>query len=322
MSRSTSSSTQRPGCAGPPRPLPAAGAGDGLQSIHRRRLLLAALAAGALPAATLADEAAAPARLGFALGSGALHGYAHIGLVRACARLGIVPYAIAGTSVGAAVGALWAAGLDAAAILRVARQLDWSPTASALLRRLLRGQRHNDALVSAIEHATGGRRIEQLPIRFAAAASDLLDGDAVVLSSGPVAQAVAASSAVPVWFEPVRIDGRELVDGSLTAPVPVAAARLLGAQRVVAVDVAYRPYEEKPSSWFDRLLQPLHIATNALAREQTRSADFLLKLDLHHLMLDHFDPDALIDAGERAMLALAPALRAAPPAPLTAPAPR
>jgi NTE family protein len=269
----------------------------------RRRLLTAAAAAAALPGAGRARPAA---RVGFALGSGALHGHAHIGIVRGCERLGLRPYAIAGTSAGAAVGALWAAGLSAAEIARIADTLDWS--ASPGLMPLLFGRQRNEALRQQIDRAVQGRSIEQLPLRFAAVATDALSGEPVVLDAGAVGLAVAASAAVPVLFEPVRIGSHQLIDGSLSAPVPVETARFLGADTVVAVDIAYRPYEERPRSSLDYAFQSLHIVTNALAREQTRSAEHLIKLDLHHLMHGRFDARPLIEAGEQALLEIAPAL--------------
>jgi NTE family protein len=244
--------------------------------------------------------------VGFALGSGALHGHAHIGIVRGCERLGLRPYAIAGTSAGAAVGALWAAGLSAAEIARIADTLDWS--ASPGLVPLLFGRQRNEALRQQIDRAVQGRSIEQLPLRFAAVATDALSGEPVVLDAGAVGLAVAASAAVPVLFEPVRIGSHQLIDGSLSAPVPVETARFLGADTVVAVDIAYRPYEEMPRSSLDYAFQSLHIVTNALAREQTRSAEHLIKLDLHHLMHGRFDARLLIEAGEQALLEIAPAL--------------
>lgn len=268
----------------------------------RRRELLAwgASAIAAAPARSAAGS------IGFALGSGALHGWAHIGIVRGCARIGLQPFAIAGCNAGAAVGALWAAGLSADAIVRIARRIEWQP--SGALSWLVGGRRRNTALRDEIERGVGGRNIGDLPVRFAAVASDALSGESVILDAGPVSLAVEASCAVPVWFEPVKIGKHELLDGSLTAPVPVQAVRKLGAQRVVAVDVAYRPYEEMPSSSSDYAFQALHILSNALAREQTRPADHLLKLDLHHLMRERLDVDALIDAGEAALLKIAPAL--------------
>ena len=270
----------------------------------RRRLLIAGAAASTAVPGTV--QAASPPRLGFALGSGALHGYAHIGIVRGCERLGLKPHAVAGTSAGAAVGALWAAGLSANEIARIADSLDWS--SSPDLGSLLFGRRRNEALRTRIDRAVQGRPIEQLPLRFAAVATDARSGEPVVLDAGPVGLAVAASSAVPVLFEPVRLGSHELIDGSLSAPVPVEAARFLGADSVVAVDVAYRPYEEAPRSTTDYAFQSLHIATNALAREQTRGVEHLIKLDLHHLMQGRFDVQALIEAGEHALLQLAPSL--------------
>jgi NTE family protein len=273
--------------------------------MRRRDLVTAAAAASAAPSPQAADGAT----IGFALGSGALHGWAHVGIVRGCARIGLRPAAIAGCNVGAAIGALWAAGLGAAGIAEVARRLKWG-SGGAAITALLGARRRNDALREEIERAVGGRRFAELPIPFAAAASDALSGDSVVVDTGPVALAVEASCAAPVWNEPVPIANRRLLDGSLTAPVPVAAARKLGARRIVAVDVAYRPYEEAPTSASDHAFQAMHILTNALAREQTRQAEHVIKLDLHHLMRRQLDIDALIDAGEAALVQLAPRLLA------------
>lgn len=274
----------------------------------RRRDFIAVAAAtpAATPAAPHSTARPAPGSIGFALGSGGLHSWAHIGIVRGCARIGLKPAAIAGCSAGAAVGALWAAGLSADQIIRIAHRLEWEPPGALSL--LVRGRQRNDALREEVDRGVRGRSIAQLPVRFAAMASDALSGDSVMLNAGPVGLAVAASCAVPVWYEPVRIGSHQLLDGSLTAPVPVQAARWLGAERIVAVDVAYRPYEEAPSSSSDYAFQAVHILTNALAREQTRSAEYVLKLDLHRLMHERLDVDALIDAGEAALMQLAPAL--------------
>lgn len=274
-------------------------------SISRRNWLAGAFAAPALVQA--AGQGAGP-RLAFALGSGALHGWAHIGIVRACERLGLRPHAVAGCSAGAAVGALWAAGLGTAEITRIARTLEWE-AGGGVLGWLLPWRSRNDQLRETIDRAVGGRPIEQLPMRFSAVASDLENGEPVILDAGNVGVAVAASCAVPVWFEPVRVGSHRLTDGSLTAPVPVDAARMLGADRVIAVDVAYRPYEEAPSSRTDHAFQAMHILTNALAREQTRRADHLIKLDLHRLMHKGLDVQAMIDAGDAALMRLAPQLQ-------------
>ena len=268
--------------------------------------MIAAAAAGSSAAAAPAAPPERQRVLGFALGSGAAHGWAHIGVVRACRRLGLAPQVIAGSSAGAIVGALWAAGLPERAMVELAMKLHWGGSGSWSLTS--RGLKRNDEVREEVDQALTGRSIERLPVRFAAVASDAMSGESVVLDRGPVGLAVAASSAVPVWFEPVRVGGRDLLDGSLTAPVPVDAARALGATLVVAVDVAYRPYEERPAGLSGLAFQSLHILTNALAREQTRRADLTIRLDLHHLMLDRMVPEALMAAGETAMMEIAPAL--------------
>jgi NTE family protein len=272
----------------------------------RRRSLFAVAAAPLAGAAAAALSAPTSQRIGFALGSGAVHGWAHIGVVRACERLGLKPFAIAGTSAGAAVAALWAAGVLSEQMVTLAAQLGWSQAGP--LAWSSRGLRRTDDLRDLINAALGRRPIEALPVRLATVASDALSGEAVVLDRGSAGLAVAASSAVPVWFEPVRIGGRDLMDGSLTAPVPVDAARQLGAQVVVAVDVGYRPYEKAPAGMVDLAFQSMHILTNALSREQSRRAEHVIKLDLHHLMHGGLDTAALVEAGEAAMLDLAPAL--------------
>jgi NTE family protein len=274
--------------------------------MRRRDLLTAAVTSGAT-VTPRAATATAERSIGFALGSGALHGWAHVGIVRGCARIGLKPYAIAGSNVGAAIGALWAAGKGADEIARIGQRLQWQDAPGAL-SVLLGARRRNDALREEIDRAVGGRHIGELPLRFAAVASDALTGESVVLDTGPVGLAVEASCAAPVWNEPVPIGTRQLLDGSLTSPIPVAALRKLGAERIVAVDVAYRPYEEAPSSASDYAFQAMHILTNALAREQTRQVEHLIKLDLHHLMRKHLDVDELIEAGEMALMRLAPKL--------------
>ncbi len=263
-----------------------------------------------VPAGLVLAEAAFGAsrmrkRLGLALGSGSMHGLAHIGVQRALERLRQPVHAIAGTSAGAIVGALWASGLRAAEVEAIARRFDWNESAHWVLP--LAGLMRNDGLQRALDQAVGARRIEQLPIAFAALATHVASGERVVLGRGPVGACVGASSAIPVLFEPVRIDGRDLVDGSLTNPVPVDAARELGAQVVLAVDVAYRPSDAPASGLAGLAFQTLHIMINALSAEQTRRADVTLRLSLHHLMTrPAADPSALIAAGDAALMAAWP----------------
>lgn len=263
------------------------------------------LAAGAASAASV-TRANDKTRFAVALGRGSAHGLAHVGVIRACEQLGLVPDLITGSSVGAAVGALWAGGLSATRIERFASTMDWSSAGSWTLP--WRGLRRNDGLQQAMGRALDGRTIEALPIPFVAAATRLDTGQGVALDRGPADSAVAASSAVPVLFVPVRRDGIDLVDGSLSAPLPVDIARQRGATVVLAVDVAYRPSEAPARDITDVAFQSMHILINALATEQAARADIVLRLNLHPLAMGS-DPAALIAAGERALHEAWPRLR-------------
>ncbi|MCU0938316.1 MAG: patatin-like phospholipase family protein [Burkholderiaceae bacterium] len=247
-------------------------------------------------------------RVGIVFGSGGMHGPAHVGAIRAFEQLGMRPAVIAGCSAGAIAGGLWAAGRSAAEIERLALDASWREVDRLRFPRL--GFGDLQGLRSMIERHTGAARIEDLPTPFAAVATDLVTGHATVLRRGSLAAAVAASASVPIRYEPVQVDGRYLVDGALTAPMPVDAARALGADVVIAVDVAYRPYEAPVSGLAGVAFQMFHIMVNQLIAEQIRRADLAIRLDVHALMKDGANPNVMIEAGEHAVRAAWPALEA------------
>jgi len=177
-----------------------------------------------------------PVRIGVALGGGAVRGAAHIGVLEALDAAGMPPAVITGTSAGALVGALYAAGTSPADIAELARTLRWA--------RLIRPARTRKALFETsrlaafLDEALGGRDFTDLDRPFAAVACDLSTGGEVVLRDGPVATAVLASAAVPGVFPPVVRDEQVLIDGGLVTMVPAALARSMGADVVLAVDVS------------------------------------------------------------------------------------
>lgn len=179
-------------------------------------------------------------KIGLALGSGSARGLAHVGVIRAIADAGIQIDCIAGTSMGALIGAVHAAGkLDELETFFL--DFDWKKTASffdVVLPRsgLLDGAKVSELVRSHI-HADD---IEALPIAFAAVASDLVSGEEVVLRTGDIIEAVRASISVPGIFTPVRRNGQILVDGGLINPVPASAARAMGAGFVIAVDLNHQ----------------------------------------------------------------------------------
>jgi NTE family protein len=179
--------------------------------------------------------AAGRPRLGLALGSGSARGWSHIGVLRALAEQGIDADIIAGCSMGAIVGASYAAG-------RIEQLETW---ALALDRKrvvglidiglrggLLRGER----LLDFFRDQVGGCLFTELKVPFAAVATDLASGQEVSLREGKVSDAVRASCAVPGLFRPVWRDGSFLVDGSIVNPIPVSLCRAMGAEVVIAVD--------------------------------------------------------------------------------------
>ncbi len=186
---------------------------------------------------------AAPHRpkIGFALGAGSARGWCLIGVLRELEVLGVVPDIIAGTSIGAVVGGCYAAGrldeLEAFARsmtrMRLFAMLDWSLSG----RGLISGAR----LRGRLEQGLADRRIEDLPIRFAAVATEAGTGREVWLTRGPLAQAIRASYALPGIFAPVQIDQRWLFDGAVVNPVPVSVCRALGADIVIAINIIESP---------------------------------------------------------------------------------
>jgi NTE family protein len=191
----------------------------------------------AAEASTRAPSAPARPTIGLALGGGAARGFAHIGVIRALEAHGIVPDVIVGTSIGAVVGGCYAAkemdNLESWArtltVRGVLGYLDISLSGSGLI--------NGGHLAARLEAVLKESRVEDLPIRFAAIATEFNTGHEIWLTRGRLSDALRASYSLPGIFPPVLIGGRWLVDGALVNPVPVSAARALGARLVIAVNL-------------------------------------------------------------------------------------
>jgi len=176
-------------------------------------------------------------KVGIALGGGAARGWSHIGVMRVLEREGIVPDVIAGSSVGAVVGGCYATGkLDEVEAFarsltkrRVMGLLDFHISGSGLIG--------GDRLRRLLERDLGQMRVEELPIRFVTIATELGTGHEIWLTRGPLVAAMRASYALPGIFDPVRFGGRWLMDGALVNPIPITAARALGADIVICVNL-------------------------------------------------------------------------------------
>jgi NTE family protein len=175
--------------------------------------------------------------IALALGSGGARGFAHVGVIKALEQAGIIVDIVAGSSSGAVVAALYAAGHDAKSLEELAIGVD----KDALLDFTLFGNGWvlGEALQDFVNQAVGSKPIEKLARPFAVAATRVRDGARVIFNHGDTGVAVRASASVPRLFIPPVIRGEEYIDGGLTTPIPVHTVRAMGADVVIAVDVSW-----------------------------------------------------------------------------------
>lgn len=175
--------------------------------------------------------------VGLALGGGSARGWAHIGVIEALEESGVRPDLVCGTSVGALVGAAYAAG-ELERFAEWVRAMRVKDVVTLMDVGLTGGVIKGDRLMEYVRATFVDRPIEELPMPFAAVATALHSGAEVWLRSGSTVDAVRASIALPGLFAPARRDGAMLVDGGLVNPVPVSLARAMGADLVIAVDLS------------------------------------------------------------------------------------
>jgi len=194
-----------------------------------------------------------PPRVALVLGSGGHRGFAHIGVLKALTENGVRPDLIVGSSVGAVVGSLYAGGMSAAEVEKLAYSLHSIEffELKTLFGRPATGRAAQDFVNKHVQRRT----IEELPIAFAAAATRVRDSSLVLFNRGDTGIAVRASAASPGGFEPVLISGEAYVDGDVASPVPIRAARRMGARVVIAVDVSAYVQETPsgvPAEWVEK----------------------------------------------------------------------
>jgi len=249
-----------------------------------------------------------PPKIALVLGGGAAKGFAHIGVIKALESQGIQADIVVATSAGSVVGALYAGGYDGFALQRVALEVsesmfsDWSVPDRGFLK--------GEALQEFVDKTVNRRPLEKLNRTIAIIATDLQSGEAVAFQRGDTGMAVRASSAVPGIFQPVRIAGRDYVDGGLVSPIPVRIARRLGADIVIASDISAKPSQGRIEDTISILLQTFAIMGNAIASQELSEADVVVKPDISRLSATDFQSRHLaILEGERAGLAAMPQLR-------------
>jgi NTE family protein len=248
-------------------------------------------------------------RLGLALGGGGARGLAHIGVLKVIEEEGLKADLVAGTSVGSLIGALYCCGFTWKQLHELARSTDWSDLVAFTVPRLgLVDARKLERLVGRL---AGGRTLQELPIPFRAVAVDITAGEEVVLAEGSVAKAVRASSSIPGIFEPVRWEGRLLVDGGLLDNVPSAVVRDMGADVVLAVNLSgERAKSRPPENILDVMLYSLQVIIHGQGLTGSAAADVAVVPDLAGFSYRNLGRlEEMVQRGEAAMRAALPALR-------------
>ena len=250
----------------------------------------------------------APA-LGVALGGGFARGIAHIGVLKVLEQENIPVRLVAGTSVGALIGACYCSGLSLAEMEDVARNTRFTSFARWTLSRC--GFASNDRMISFLTRTLKCVRFEDLRIPLGVTATDFNTGEGVVFHSGSIIDPIRASCAYPGMFLPVEIRGRYLVDGMLSHPVPTRPLREMGADRVLAVHLKGTWAKGgAPRHLFDVIGQSFAIAQDAMSSLWRGAADLVIEPDVAGFAYDDFKrTDVLIQAGEAAMLAALPEVR-------------
>lgn len=217
-------------------------------------------------------------KIGLALGGGAAKGIAHVGVLKAFEEEGVKIHCVSGTSIGALVAAYHAFGKNADEIMKVGRELSFSKIANFTLRR--RGMFTTDSIEEMILRDLGDVDIENALKPLAIIATDITTGEKVVFRKGKLAKAVAASVAVPGAYVPVEYMGRLLVDGGITENVPTSVLEKMGAGILVGIDlngVKKYPY---PKDILGVLGNAFDIAIDLRTRDQLKTCDVLVSLDL------------------------------------------
>jgi len=254
------------------------------------------------------NDAAAP-RVGIAFGGGGVRGFVHLGVLRALNEAGIDAGVASGSSAGAIAAALYASGMSYPRIEKVIYSLAELDLVDVVASRegLINGQ----ALAAWVREATGYERIESLPRTLGIVVTDLANGRPVVIVEGDLGQAVQASASVPGTMVPVQSRGSTLIDGGVLTVVPVRAARALGADIVIGVDVYCGAAPAPRRNAVDTVFRTFRLQSCLLSEAETREADVLIRPGFEPASATSFGQrEQAVEAGYIAAKAQIPALKA------------
>jgi NTE family protein len=246
-----------------------------------------------------------PAKIALVLGAGSSKGFAHIGVLKILETNKIPIHMIVGTSVGSAVGSLYAYGYDAFQLQKMTFSIEKSDIVDLSVpdNGFIKGEK----LEEFINKGLSNTPMEKLKIPFYAVATDIQNGQEVVFGRGNTGQAVRASCSIPGVFRPVKIADRMYVDGGVVSPVAVDAAKRFGADVVIAVDISASGERTFPGNTIETILQSINIMYSKLASVQLSQADVVIKPRVGHIGSADFSKrhEAILE-GEKAALEALP----------------
>ncbi len=251
-----------------------------------------------------------PAKMALVLGAGSSKGFAHIGVLKILESNKIPIHMIIGTSVGSAVGSLYAYGIDAFSLQKMAISVNQGDIVDPLVipsNGFIKGEKLEEFINKWVKNTP----MEKLKIPFYAIATDLEKGQEVIFGKGNTGTAVRASCSIPGIFRPVKISDRIYVDGGVVSPVGVDAARRHGADIVIAVDVSSGAERTVPEGTIETILQAVNVMYSKLGTIQLARADVVIKPKVGHIGSADFSRkhEAILE-GEKAAIEVLPQITA------------
>jgi NTE family protein len=240
-----------------------------------------------------------PAKVAVVLGAGVSRGFAHVGVLKVLEAQKIPIHLIVGTSAGSVVGSIYASGIDAFHLQKMALAVQKDDVVDLTIpdNGFVRGEKLENYVNKAVQNHT----IERLRIPFLAVSTNIQTGEEIVFAMGNTGKAVRASCSIPGVFQPVRIGDKAYVDGGVVSPVAVDAAKKAGADIVIAVDISAGVARAFPQGILETILQSIDIMYAKIAAVQIRNADVVIRPRLSHINSSDFDKrnEAILE-GEKA----------------------
>jgi len=249
-----------------------------------------------------------PAKVAVVLGAGATKGFAHVGVLKVLEMQQVPIHLLVGTSAGSFVGSLYASGIDAFGLQKMALALQKDDVADLTVpdNGFIKGEKLENFVNRTVRQVT----LEKMKIPFRVVATNLQTGEETVFATGNTGKAVRASCSIPGIFQPVKIGDKTYVDGGVVSPVAVDAARKAGADVVIAVDISAGVGGAVPQGILDTILQSIDIMYAKIAAAQVKNADVVIRPRVSHIGSSDFEKrnEAILE-GEKAAVQALPQIR-------------